>query len=218
MRHHVSMPKITGRRSAAAAVLVLTLVSCDHVSVTTATPSPAARTDGVSPEIGTLASFHSDTFRLSFEYPPGWHPQTYDVASSFTTLITYLSPQQLHDPCTRSTNEISCGAYSAVRRIDPHGVLLEWSADGFPILQGQDELRGFAGRTTSVGGHRAEIDIQHNPAGAGCGQVGGDELITAAIERGVAGNYFVMTACFRGPSVTATEQAVQSMLGSVKIA
>jgi hypothetical protein len=100
----------------------------------------------------------------------------------------------------------------------PDGVLIAWSGDGFPLVQGQDELRGFGGSTTTVGGHRAKIDIQHNPVGAGCGQVGGDDLITAAIERGVTGNYFVMTACFRGPSLTAAEQEVQSMLGSVKIA
>lgn len=162
--------------------------------------------------------FHSATFGLSFDYPRAWHPQTYEVDSSFTSLITYLSPQQLHDPCTRSVNEISCGEYNSVRQLEPVGVLIAWSGDGFPIPQGYDELRGFGGSTTTVGGHRAKIDVQHNPVRAGCSLVGGDELITAAIERGVAGNYFVMTACFRGPSLTTTEQEVQSMLESVKIA
>jgi hypothetical protein len=60
--------------------------------------------------------------------------------------------------------------------------------------------------------------VSLRPVGAGCSLVGGDELITAAFERGVAGNIFVMTACFRGPSLTATEQEVQSMLDSVTIA
>jgi hypothetical protein len=215
--HHVGVARIRGGRSAAAVLFVLALVSCGPASAISVASSPAARAAGETPLIGNLASFHSATFGLSFDYPRAWQPQTYEVASSFTWLVTYLSPQQLHDPCTRSDNQISCGPYDALRRLDPHGVLVAWSGVGFPILRGQDELRGFGGRTTTVGGHRAKLDVQHSPAGAGCGQIGGDELITAAIERGLAGNYFVLTACFRSPSLSATEQEVQSMLDSVKI-
>ena len=194
-------------------VVVLGLVSCGLVSPVKSSSSAGigSGTSGVAKQ----GSFDSANYGLRFDYPGSWRPQRYEMNFSFSSLITYLSPQQTHDPCTRSANEISCWDYSALQRLDPDSVLINWSAGGFPT---QDVLSGFGGSTTSVGGHRAKIEIQHNPAGAGCGQIGGDELITAAIDRGVPGNDFVMTACFRGPALVAIEHEVQSMLDSVTIA
>src|SRR3954453_24116352 len=49
------------------------------------------------------APSRSDTLNndgLAFNYPPAWRAVHYEATSSFTYLITYLSDQRLHSPCT----------------------------------------------------------------------------------------------------------------------
>jgi hypothetical protein len=78
----------------------------------------------------TLALRHFDGERLSF-YPSRWRGATFDVVSSFSNVIVYLSTSPLSDPCDRMANSIAC-VRSAVSGLDPDGILVEWSGSGFP--------------------------------------------------------------------------------------
>lgn len=146
---------------------------------------------------------------LSFRYPGTWQARSWNDVSSFSALITYLSPSQLHSPCTRSSTatsiSMSCGY--PVRQLPAGGLLVTWTANGFP---------GKSGITTSnsvIGGRPAMVTTS---APGSCAGIGGDETITATIPR-AADNWYTMTACLRAPGLRQDELAVRAMLRSVRI-
>ncbi|MGH3649840.1 MAG: hypothetical protein ACRDU9_03955 [Acidimicrobiia bacterium] len=155
---------------------------------------------------------HAEFDGLSFDYPTEWTSQPFGVVSSFSDVITYLSPMRLHDPCIRTSvpsgEEISCGY--PVTQLDPGTVLVTWTRIGFPHSADQPAVPQ---PNTTIGGRQARI----NAATPGdCAGIGGDETIVADIER-PNGNYYEMHACLRGPGLNEMEQAIIQMLDSTKV-
>lgn len=79
-------------------------------------------------------------------------------------------------------------------------------------------------RAARVGGEPARIAMIRPSNAAkwgdtGCGVDGGKLALVAEIRpRGVADNYFLMTACLRGPHLAGNLHAVRRMLASVRFA
>jgi len=67
---------------------------------------------------------------LSFDYPGSWSAATFDVQSSFSNVLVYLSTAPMSDPCDRAAGSISCTRL-AVTALGPDGILVDWSRNGF---------------------------------------------------------------------------------------
>ena len=153
---------------------------------------------------------------LHFDYPAKWRAFNYDNTSSFSSVLVYLSTQQLHDPCTRSLGVNAGGLYirttcdQPLDHLNSGGILVTWTTNGFPGWTIDKEK----GSRTTIGG-RAAVMGSDKPGE--CAQVGGDETITAAIQRDAPNNYYRMVACLSGSNRAATERAVNAMLQSVTI-
>jgi hypothetical protein len=141
---------------------------------------------------------------LSLDYPMSWHSVRYERRSSFTTLLEYLTNQRLHPPCTDG----SCAW--PIDHLSPGGVLVSWSADGFPGWT----LAKTRGKSTRVGNRPAKV-LEQYPGS--CRQIGGDVTITVDIPRPAAGNYYSMMACIREPGSTKATESIRDMLSSVRV-
>jgi hypothetical protein len=155
---------------------------------------------------------HAEFNGLAFDYPTGWTSQPFGVVSSFSNVITYLSPTPLHDPCTRTSapsgEEITCGY--PVTQLDPGTLLVTWMNIGFPHPAGQPEV---SQPNTTIGGRAARMDTA---TPGNCARIGGDKTIVADIER-PGGNHYEMQACVRGPGLTDMERAIDQMLDSTEV-
>src|SRR4051812_3957847 len=84
------------------------------------TPSPHA-TESVR-----LALFSS--YGVRFSYPAAWTARHFDVVSTFTTSIVFLSTQRLTKPCRMTFEQrgrtISCG--EPLGWLSDGGVLVQW--------------------------------------------------------------------------------------------
>jgi photosystem II stability/assembly factor-like uncharacterized protein len=157
----------------------------------------------------SLARYEDGT--LHFAYPAAWRPQKYAYESNFAHLVTYLSPQNLHDPCTRTagasasgpTLTITCGWPTDA--LPAGGVLLGWWEKGFPGWQ----LSQASGDATVIGGLPAKIDVARP---GDCKAIGADETLTATIAIPPKANYYQLVACLRGPNVSAAESQVRALL------
>jgi hypothetical protein len=148
---------------------------------------------------------------LSFKYPARWHAYWWNEGpSTLSTLITVLSPSRLRNPCSRSIStsgiRIFCGY--PIHRLPAGGILVTWTATGFPTGSGITKFND------TIGGRRALVTAT---APGFCSQIGGDETITATILRTGADNWFTMTGCVRGPRLRQSEQAIKKMLRSVRV-
>jgi hypothetical protein len=45
---------------------------------------------------------------LAFDYPASWHAATYNVVSSFSNDLVYISTAPLSDPCDRTASSVAC--------------------------------------------------------------------------------------------------------------
>jgi len=145
---------------------------------------------------------------IGFSYPRSWHPARWPVMSSFSALITFLSTDPLHDPCTRTPNMIACA--SPLETLSPGGVLVSWSEHGFPGWTFARE----PGRVIRVGPAPAKIQFARP---GNCGTLGADETITAVIPSG-QDNWYELDACLRAPGVAASARQVLAMLESARLA
>lgn len=165
--------------------------------------------DGKATAHTPLLTFHR--YGLEFRYPAAW-PSKEEPAltTSQSMLITYLTPSRLHNPCrtwtSRSGGGGTCRGYG-IKSLPPHGVFVMWWLEG--VTAG--EL--VAGSRQTIGGDPAVVS-EHDPAA--CGGLGAQVGIVAAIRRSW-GNWYVMTACLRGPGLPEAEAAVRAMLRSVHV-
>ena len=67
----------------------------------------------------------------TFRYPSTWRVSTYNVVSSFSTLVAVVSNYPTHDPCVRGNGSISCSA-TQFGQLSPAGILVTWDIYGFP--------------------------------------------------------------------------------------
>lgn len=152
-----------------------------------------------------LSTFHRDG--LAFRYLSAWRPQLGIFPSSFATRITDLSPSRLRDPCGYGTDSGTCQG-QVLASLPPRGVLVTWLLEGRPGLGPPVH-----GRRATLGGHLAFVST-HNLIS--CAGLRAQQALTAAIRRSL-GNWYVMTACLRGPALAKTESAVWAMLQSVRL-
>jgi hypothetical protein len=188
---------------AAMAVPVALVAGC--ASATIAPPAAA-----VQERAPATASFSA--MGLAFRYPVGWRSGTWrtDDLSSFSALIVYLSTSRLRGPCTVSTSpgRIAQTCEYPIRVLPSGGVLVRWSANGYPAWH-------MPKANTTVAGRKA---VETRTSGGWCATLRGTETITVMIPRAAPGNWYQMDACLRTPGLPQQEAEISSMLRSVRIA
>jgi hypothetical protein len=166
---------------------------------------PAA---AVKQRASATASFSA--MGLAFRYPVSWRSGTWSSdLSSFSALIVYLSTSRLRFPCTVRTGpgRIAETCEYPIGVLPPSGVLIRWSANGFPTWH-------MPKANTTVSGRKA---VETRTSGGWCVTLGGTETITVMIPRAAPGNWYEMDACLRGPGLAQQEAEISSMLKSVHI-
>jgi hypothetical protein len=184
------------RRGIATVALLAFVVGACSDSPPTAAPPPVVR--------------HFERDNISFEYPGSWGQAQFDVVSSFSNVLVFLSTSPLSDPCDRRPNSIDCVG-SAVAALAPNGLLVEWSTHGFPGWT-FDPTKG---RLILVRGRRATFeDVEPTDD---CRRIEGDRSIVVTIDDGrTPGNWLEMRACLRGPAVDALRTQIQAMVATVR--
>jgi hypothetical protein len=147
---------------------------------------------------------------LSFRYPATWRAGTWNDVSSFTALIVYLSTGPQHDPCTVTSSPgektVTCG--DPMGTLPSGGVLVRWSADGFPGFRLPKPNATIAGRPA----------LETETSGGWCASLGGAETITVTIPRDLPDNLYEMEACLSARNLPQQEAQISAMLHTVQIA
>jgi hypothetical protein len=140
------------------------------------------------PSTTTLASYVNGP--LNFTYPSTWRPQPYENVSNFTSVITYLSTDSLHDPCTRSTTAngrlTTCGWPLA--HLSAGAVLVSWT-EGNGLGWKIDYE---AGQSMTIAGRPGKLAVTQPGQ---CRQINGDETMTATIATGGSSYYQMLPVC-----------------------
>lgn len=141
---------------------------------------------------------------LTLRHPRTWRTRVYPWAGSVTSLITYLSPQKLHDP--RITKHVANGTEftigEPVSRLSKAGVLITWTQTGFPHLPG-DDLLGSAGIHLTVDGYPARLVLAVSDPG--CTTLGGKQSITGTF---LFHEVITMRACIGSADAGAAAEVV----------
>jgi hypothetical protein len=96
--------------------------------------------------------------------------------------------------------------------LPPHGLLAVWTGYGSPLAS----IDRFPGRDTTIGGRPARI-ATNRPLDRSCASLDADRSVTAAIQRGVADNWLLITVCIRGPNVDALAAQALTMIRSARL-
>jgi hypothetical protein len=167
-----------------------------------------------------MASYETSAdngYRIVLRYPASWRRYGWQVVSSFTNSMAYLSTGREHAPCTTTQSnggmEVTCR--SPLDRLAPGGILVTWTGAGFPAAADHRPLGGLPG------------DLLRRPAGwvekisirtpAVCPGLDATRSVTAYFaKRSWAGEYFQMQACLRAPGVSRHTDQVLAMLREVR--
>jgi hypothetical protein len=147
---------------------------------------------------------------LSFAYPASWRARTYTEISSFTRAEVFLSNDAMHRPCVTHGTLTTCRPVLA--RLGPGGVLVEWSANGYPTWS----LAHAPGKRITVDGRAAKESVA--TARQDCPTATEREITVVISRPGSSNNYYEMTACLRGPAVAQERSDVQAMIRSTVFA
>ena len=143
---------------------------------------------------------------LSFTHPAARKTSTPRSAELHFNPLVYLSTQPVHDPCTTTGNDTTCGF--PVSQLQPGGVLVSWLYGGPPAF-----TLG-PGKQIRVGGRPASLV---DTAGGMCRQIGADRTIDVTIElRPLPSSLLQFTACLRGPGMAQSGAAVDALLASTE--
>jgi hypothetical protein len=191
-------------------VAVLAVGCTSHTEPREASPSADAASTSNS---GQLTNYRDSN--LVLKVPATWRAEHFDEVSSFTASLVDLSNQRMHKPCTtRHVNdgiETRCGW--PLRALRPGGVLVRWEQDGFPVPRTW-RFSDQPGRPMRVDGRAARRTVGRP---GDCAQVGATEMVRTDIKRPIAGNYYRVTACLRGPGLPELEEQVEAMLASAEL-
>jgi hypothetical protein len=194
---------------ALACVVALVAVGCSaggHGATTAATSNTASR-NSPSTAIAYATERFSDAF-ASFVYPATWRQATSTMYSANMTLLTFLSNEPLHDPCTTSVQGITCT--TPIGTLGHGGVLATWTVGGLPGQQ----LDALPGKDYTFAHSRARVDIQHAVSPT-C-----DESVNASFVYQHVRSHdelLNMQACIRGPGVQTIERQLLTMLDSTVV-
>jgi hypothetical protein len=146
------------------------------------------------------------TASVSATRPPGRTLTDRSDASSFSTLIVYLSNDQLSPPCAVTPTSTTCGP--PLEQLSAHSLLVSWSADGFPGWT----FKRAQGRALRVGGDRAKLRLTKSTCG-----IGADVLMDVVVERPhIPDNWFEFSACIKGPGINKLERQARKILATVQ--
>ena len=193
-----------------AAVLLSSCVTSTHARGERHPNGSAGRT--TAPPVATVrSSFRA--YGLTFTHPVAWREQPFVATGTFESLITYLSPLSLADPCTTvvAGGGETTTCHEPVNRLPPGSVLVTWTNYGAPHPSGTPEITA---PNTTISGRPARVERQ---APGDCSDIGADVTITADIARPTS-SHLTMRACLRGPGVDAMAAQVRAMLDSITIA
>jgi hypothetical protein len=194
------------RLTAGLVVASFLLAACRMTASPPLATPPSAATPSTS---STTVLHHFDGEVLSFDYPGTWREATFDMVSSFSSLLVYLSTAPMADPCDRTPGMVAC-VRSAVSGLEPDGVLVEWSRRAWPGWT-FDPAKG---RSTVVGGRRATLE--QLDASEVCAAIGGVSELVVTIDDPVPDqNWTEMRACLRGPSLDGLTAQIEAMLATV---
>jgi hypothetical protein len=166
--------------------------------------SPAASVPAVCS--GDSCRFADDV--LEFAYPSTWRAASYEVTSSFSSDLVYLSTAPMSDPCDRSSSETDCVRLAATA-LGTNGVLVTWSIHGFPGWS----FEPGPGPLLTVGQHRASMTA--GTPTEPCRRIGGVTELVVTIPRSAPDNWAELDACLAGPDPSAAQTQVEAMLESV---
>jgi hypothetical protein len=186
------------------ALCLLTLAGC------AGSGQPSNNGQRASKQAPSQARYHDDV--LTFSYPASWTPRRYEVVSSFSSAIVYLSNQPLRDPCTRSRlpgGALSITCRHPISQLAPSGVLVEWTREGFPNWK----LSDAPGVPQQIAGRPSKLAIRRPGR---CASLGADETSLASITR-PSGNWYQLLACLRGPSVATAERQVRQLIATTTV-
>jgi len=159
----------------------------------------------------TAATASFSAMGLAFRYPVSWRSGSWPTdQSNFSALIVYLSTSRLKGPCAVSISpgRIAETCKYPIAVLQPGGVLVRWSANGFPTWHMPKANMTVAGRKA----------VETRTSGGWCATLRGTETITVMIARAAPGNWYQMDACLRSPGLAQQETEISSMLKSVRIA
>ena len=198
------------------AVAVAGLLAAAACTAPSKTPGTSPSVPGGSPRVPGTVVAAFPAAGLSFRHPRQWRSYRYQETSSFTDLITFVSTDTLHAPCTETRNAsattIVCGPPLA--RLSPGGVLITWMTEGMPGRT----LALLPGMRTRIGGHQARA-VSGAAAGS-CAKLGGawQEQVTIARDSALPSTSLVaMDACAAAPGVAQARQEITDMLATVRL-
>jgi hypothetical protein len=91
----------------------------------------------------------------------------------------------------------------------PTGVMLKWSANGFPSWNLADQ----PGQPIIVSGRTAKISMQSRV----CDGLGADQQVSVVVSRNPADNWYELDGCFRDPGSATAVADVLALLQTVRI-
>ncbi len=131
----------------------------------------------------------------------------FNLLSTFSTSLVYLSNQPM--ACGQPASSHSCDSWP-VRALDPGGIVLRWSANGFPGWT----LAQASGRAVTVDGRAAKISTHRTVCPR---SLGADHQISVVISRKTVNNWYELDGCFRDPGATTALAEVRALLDTVGI-
>jgi hypothetical protein len=149
---------------------------------------------------------------VSFAYPSAWQARRYEVTSSFSSVIVYLSPQAMHPPCVthHGTANTTITCMQPVSRLDRDSILARWSTNGWPGWS----FKRAPGTPLRVGGRRAKVQITRGSYG-----IGAEEMMSVVVEKpGIPDNWYELDAYISGPDTSRHEQQVRQLVRTVHLA
>jgi hypothetical protein len=149
---------------------------------------------------------------VSFAYPSAWQARRYEVTSSFSSVIVYLSPQAMHPPCLthHGTVNTTISCKQPVSRLDRDSMLARWATNGWP---GWSFTRA-PGIPFRVGGRRAKLQITPGSYG-----IGAEEMMSVVIEKpGIPHNWYELDAYISGRDTSRHEHQIRQLLRTVRFA
>jgi hypothetical protein len=162
----------------------------------------------IRPPGGSHRRFSGDG--VSFAYPSSWRARHYQVTSSFSTEIVYLTPQRMHPPCVtrHATRNTTITCRQPITRLGPGSLLAFWSIDSMPGRSFKDA----AGQRLRIGGHSARLRITHDSC-----EIGAQQSMDAVIPVTTSPeNWYEFIACIRGPRISLREHQLRDLLSSVR--
>ena len=187
-----------------AAMLAWMSVGCARVPAASA-PAACPPSSG-GPGSGLQGRFSEGG--LVFDYPAAWHEFHYQNVSTMSSVIAYLATVDVHDPCVRSANGMSCGpGYE----LQPGTMVVTVETAAFP---GFNILDVPAGAQPLVAGGLPGYVQDSDPFA----QTGATAARTWSLAMpGSIDNYYRITAQAREPGVDAAFAQVDSLVAGLAV-